>query len=144
VRLACTTDDCAEKLAGQPDGPRSVDEILVTAKQFIGTEYLWGGASSSAFDCSGYIYRVFHANGVMVPRDSLPMSQSGTWVEREELQPGDIVFTANGGPSGRVSHAALYIGDGQVLTTVVTDSITVVPLDSPRYRDEYWGARRYP
>jgi serine/threonine protein kinase len=144
VRLACASNDCAQEVTGEPGGPRSADEILVTARQFIGTEYLWGGASSSAFDCSGYIYRVFHANGVTVPRDSLPMSQSGTWVEREELQPGDIVFTANGGPSGRVSHAALYIGDGQVLTTVVTDSITVVPLDSPRYRDEYWGARRYP
>ena len=72
------------------------------------------------------------------------MSESGTWVEREQLQPGDIIFTANGGASGRVSHAALYIGNGQVLTTIATDTISIVPLDSPRFRDEYWGARRYP
>jgi serine/threonine protein kinase/uncharacterized protein YgiM (DUF1202 family) len=144
VRLVCSGDQCKDGVAGEPDAPRSSDEIVNVAKQFIGTRYLWGGTSSNAFDCSGFVYRVFHASGITVPRDSLPMSQSGTWVERDELRPGDVVFTAAGGPSGRVSHCALYLGDGQVLTTVGTDPITVVPLDSARYRDEYWGARRYP
>jgi cell wall-associated NlpC family hydrolase len=144
VRLVCPDQGCAGDVAGEPDRPRPSHEIVDTAQQFMGTRYLWGGTSASAFDCSGFIYRVFHANGITVPRDSLPMSQSGAWVEREDLQPGDIIFTASGGPSGRVSHCALYLGDGQVLTTAGTDPITVVPLDSGRYRDEYWGARRYP
>jgi cell wall-associated NlpC family hydrolase len=144
VRLVCPEQGCASDVAGEPSQSRTSNEIVKTAQQFLGTRYLWGGTSASAFDCSGFIYRVFHANGITVPRDSLPMSQSGTWVEREELQPGDIIFTATGGPSGRVSHCALYLGDGQVLTTVGTDPIAIVPLDTGRYRDEYWGARRYP
>ncbi len=144
VRLVCSGGECNGDVAAAPDDPLPAEQILDTAKQLMGTRYLWGGTSSTAFDCSGFIYRVFHANGITIPRDSLPMSQSGTWVEREELQPGDIIFTSQGGPLGRVSHCALYIGDGQIITTVGTDPVAIVPLDSERYRNEYWGARRYP
>jgi cell wall-associated NlpC family hydrolase len=144
VRLVCADGACANEVTAESDAPRSIEEILATAQQFIGTPYLWGGASSSAFDCSGFIYRIFHANGVTIPRDSQPMAETGIWVDREMLQPGDIVFLASRGPSGGVTHSALYFGNGQVLTTVATGTISIVPLESPRYRTEYWGARRYP
>ena len=40
------------------------------------------------------------------------------WVEkisREALQPGDLVFYSSGGPSGTVSHVALFIGGGRIV-----------------------------
>jgi serine/threonine protein kinase len=144
LRLVCPEDECPEGVESDGDEPRSADEILKTAERFLGTPYLWGGTSSEAFDCSGFLYRVFHANGVMIPRDSRPMSESGTWVEKDELQPGDIIFTARGGTSGTVSHCALYVGDGQMITTVGTDPVAIIPLDGEPYRNRYWGARRYP
>ena len=144
VRLICSEGECPGGASGEADRPRPIEEILTTAMQFTGTPYLWGGASSTAFDCSGFVYRVLHANGVTISRDSRPMSQSGTWVEKSDLRPGDVVFTAKGGASGQVSHCALYIGEGQVITTYGTDPIRIVTLDDARYRDDYWGARRYP
>jgi cell wall-associated NlpC family hydrolase len=144
VRLICSEGECPGGASGEADEPRPIEEILTTAMQFTGTPYLWGGASSTAFDCSGFVYRVFHANGITIPRDSRPMSQSGTWVEKSDLRPGDVVFTARGGASGQVSHCALYTGEGQVITTYGTDPIRIVTLDDARYRDDYWGARRYP
>jgi hypothetical protein len=144
VHLVCTRLGCqGAKDTTQPDPPRSLDDVLDTAMQFVGTPYLWGGASSDAFDCSGFVYRVFHANGITIPRDSQPMSESGAWVEKEELRPGDVVFLAENAGSGRVTHCSLYIGDGQMVTSVGTSPIGIVPLEHPRYIQEYWGARRF-
>jgi serine/threonine protein kinase len=144
LRLICAADVCPEGVQGERDAPRAATEIIETAKQFLGTPYRWGGTSAEAFDCSGFLYRVFHANGVEIPRDSRPMSESGTWVERNELQPGDIIFNAQGGASGTVSHCALYVGNGQMITTVGTDPVAIIPVDGEPYRNRYWGARRYP
>lgn len=144
VRLVCRAGSCQGGVAGTADVPRPADEIVDTALRLIETRYLWGGTSSTAFDCSGFVYRILHANGVTVPRDSLPMSRSGTWVERDELRPGDIIFTAQGGASGRVSHCALYLGEGRIITAIGSDPFIITALDDARYRDNYWGARRYP
>lgn len=144
VHLVCTRQGCqGTQDTAQPDPPRSLDDVLDTAMQFVGTPYLWGGASSDAFDCSGFVYRVFHANGITIPRDSQPMSESGAWVEKEELRPGDVVFLAENAGSGRVTHCSLYIGDGEMVTSVGTSPIGIIPLEHPRYIQEYWGARRF-
>ena len=144
VHLICTKQDCPGDGSETPDPPRSLDDVLNTSMQFVGTPYLWGGASSDAFDCSGFVYRVFHANGITVPRDSSPMSESGDWVEKDQLRPGDVVFLAENAGTGRVTHCSLYIGDGKMVTSVGTSPISIVPLDHPRYLQEYWGARRFP
>jgi cell wall-associated NlpC family hydrolase len=144
VHLVCTHQGCqGTEGTAQPDPPRSLDDVLDTAMQFVGTPYLWGGASSDAFDCSGFVYRLFHANGITIPRDSQPMSENGAWVEKEDLRPGDVVFLAENAGSGRVTHCSLYIGDGQMVTSVGTSPIGIVPLEHPRYIQEYWGARRF-
>ena len=43
--------------------PQGDNEIINTAKSFLGTPYVWGGTSPSGFDCSGFTQYVLAQNG---------------------------------------------------------------------------------
>src|SRR5512143_240280 len=72
----------------------SPEEVLATARRFLGVPYLWGGMTARGLDCSGLVSRVYGANGVGLPRDALLQFESPDLVpvERGDLQPADLVF----------------------------------------------------
>ena len=57
-------------------------------------------------------YVLEHAGGVDMNRSSRSQATQGTPVSAEQMQPGDLVFYANG---SRINHVGLYIGDGQIV-----------------------------
>jgi hypothetical protein len=119
------------------------DDFVRTASSLLGIPYLWGGSSWQALDCSGVVYRSFHAHGITLARDSRDQAAGGRVITRQELEPGDLVFYAVGGPSGTVSHVGLYVGDGMAIATYDGQSVMLRPYDDPTYPKEFWGARRY-
>lgn len=58
------------------------------------------------------------------------------------LEPGDIVIGGNPGASwGHYTHATLYVGNGQVMETLLREGVNVRPVS--RYNDYTWaGALR--
>jgi hypothetical protein len=91
-----------------------VNEILTTARQQMGTPYLWGGLSSKGMDCSGLTKLAFMAAGIIIPRDASQQALVGTPIERDKLQPGDLVFFGNT-KTGRINHVGIYEGNGYIL-----------------------------
>lgn len=89
-------------------------QIADYALQFVGNPYKWGGTSlTNGADCSGFVMSVMSDCGISVAgRTAAAQSGGGTSISSSELQPGDLVFYASG---GRVSHVAIYIGDGQIV-----------------------------
>ena len=81
--------------------------IILSAKQYLGVPYVWGGTTPNGFDCSGLMQWVFAQNGVSIPRVSQAQQASVKEIPISEVQPGDLVFW--GRPA---HHVALYIGDG--------------------------------
>ena len=81
--------------------------IILSAKQYLGVPYVWGGTTPNGFDCSGLMQWVFAQNGVSIPRVSQAQQASVKEIPINEVQPGDLVFW--GKPA---HHVALYIGDG--------------------------------
>ncbi|QPC94928.1 NlpC/P60 family protein [Mesorhizobium sp. INR15] len=80
----------------RPVGEVSADYVAV-AEMFIGTPYLWGGASGFGIDCSGLVQLAMRMNGKDVLRDS--DMQAATIGEPFEpgpdfsgLRRGDLVF----------------------------------------------------
>jgi cell wall-associated NlpC family hydrolase len=101
--------------------------LLDSARALVGLPYLWGGTASAAYDCSGFVYRVFSANGVKIARDAQDQAVFGAPVDPGALQPGDLLFYAAqaGGP---ITHVALYWGHNQVIDAQSSAGIKLHPM----------------
>lgn len=115
--------------------------IIATAKQYIGVPYLWGGATPTGFDCSGYVQYVFAKHGINLPRTSKQQWTVGTSVSKTALQPGDLVFFANTYTSG-VSHLGIYIGNDQFIHASSSQGVTISSLSNSYWASHYHGAKR--
>ena len=75
------------------------DDLLATARQFLGLRYLWGGTSAWGLDCSGLVHLVYRAHGVVVPRDARDQAAAAgvTAVPVDAVEPGDLYFFARSG-----------------------------------------------
>ncbi|MFN3695516.1 MAG: C40 family peptidase, partial [Ignavibacterium sp.] len=100
----------------------SGESILNTAYRFMGVPYLWGGTSSKGMDCSGFTKTVYFLNGIILPRDASQQVHTGELVDVkngwENLEAGDLLFfgsKANGERKERITHVAIYIGDGDFI-----------------------------
>ena len=117
-------------------------QILAEAKKYLGTPYVYGGASPAGFDCSGFVYYVLKQMGFSPYRTPADQYRQGTSVSKSELQPGDIVFFANTYASG-ISHVGIYAGNGQFIHSPNSRStVSYSDLSSGYWAEHYYGARR--
>lgn len=108
----------------------------------VGKPYVWGGNGPDSFDCSGltrYIYK--NALGKDIPRVSYDQSNFGEFVEKRDLQPGDLVFFDTM-KKGRVSHVGIYIGNGEFIHAANEKDGVIKSKLSGYYEKTYKGARR--
>lgn len=88
-------------------------QIVNYAMQYLGYKYVHGGQSlSGGTDCSGFTSLIYKEFGYSVSRTPAgQLSDSGRSISYSEIQPGDIICYG----SGKCTHVALYIGDGQII-----------------------------
>jgi cell wall-associated NlpC family hydrolase len=115
--------------------PAAIDTLITTALGFRGVPYRNGGSDPSGFDCSGFVQYVFAAIGALLPREVREQFQTGTEVDRDEIQPGDLVFFET--VSRGASHVGLAVGNRQFVHA--PSSRGVVRIE--HYDSSYWGTR---
>ena len=124
----------------------SNSDIAATAKQYLGTGYVYGGASPRGFDCSGFTMYVYQQYGYSLPHSATSQWQSGLGTQVWSigaLQPGDLVFfndpSRNAGKA--CSHAGIYTGDGQFIHSSASRSggVIVSSLTSGYYNTYFVG-----
>ena len=120
------------------------EEIVTTAKRYVGVPYRWGGESpTTGFDCSGLTMVVYRINGFNLPRASRQQWKVGKPIDRRQLQKGDLVFFATSG-GNKVSHVGIYAGGDKFLHAPGRDrKIQTAALSSKYFRTRYLGARSY-
>ena len=127
-----------------PSGSYGSSAVSI-AYQYMGVPYVYGGASPSGFDCSGFTMYVYAQLGVSLPHGATPQLNYGTYVSRSELQPGDLVFFSDG--SYPASHVGIYVGDDQFIHASSSSSngycVCVSSLNSNYYSRNFVGGRRF-
>jgi cell wall-associated NlpC family hydrolase len=128
----------SEAVSGTAAPPSRYGGVVGIAMQYLGTPYVWGGASPGGFDCSGFAMYVYAQVGVSLPHNAAMQYGMGTPVARSQLAPGDLVFF-NG-----LSHVGMYIGGGRFVHAPHTgDVVKISSLSEYWYAATYVGARRY-
>jgi peptidoglycan DL-endopeptidase CwlO len=86
--------------------PRSAG-LLGIASSLAGIPYVYGGTTTSGFDCSGYTQYVFGQLGISLPRTAEEQRQASKPVSTPVV--GDLVFF--GAPA---YHVGIYAGNGMM------------------------------
>lgn len=130
-----------ESLQSEAEGERP--DIVRTALAYRGSRYVRGGTGRRGFDCSGFTRHVFAKYGKNLPHYSKAQADCGRPVQRDDLQPGDLVFFHTHRPG--ISHVGIFIGDDKfVHASTRRRGVIVSSLKQPYYASRYRGARRIP
>lgn len=116
-------------------------KILPYAASFLGTRYVYGGSSPRGFDCSGFVQYVFQSAGFHLPHNAAAQASYGTPVEKDSLQPGDLVFFSYYGSKG-IDHVGIYAGNDRFIHASTKEGVKYSSLSETYYRQNYRGARR--
>lgn len=112
------------------------ENVTTYSQNYLGKPYKYGATGPNAFDCSGFLYTVFGAHGVDVPRTSSAYLSIGTAVSLEDARAGDVIcFSRNG---SNVSHVGIYMGDGKFIHSATSSGVIITSTS-----DKYWGPKIY-
>lgn len=119
-------------------------QIVNYAKQYLGAPYVYGGSGSKTFDCSGFTMYVYKHFGYQLSHSAQAQSRLGTKVEKENLQPGDLVFFLDYETMDEIGHCGIYVGDGNFIhaSSGSGHCVKISTLLSGSYQRRYASARR--
>ena len=118
------------------------ENIIATARQFVGFPYMWGGTSIKAMDCSGFTKTVYFLNGVILERDASQQALTGEDVDIsknfDNLTAGDLLFfgsKATDDKKERITHVGIYIGGGEFIHSATSVRINSLIPEAANYYD---------
>jgi cell wall-associated NlpC family hydrolase len=121
----------------------TADELIEYAEEYLGVPYAYGGTTPDGFDCSGFTqYVAAHFDGYL-PHSSSEQYHYGISIEKEDLQPGDLVFFEASDDSKEIGHVGMYIGDGKFIHAPQSGgNVEISNLSNVYFDRHYYGAIR--
>lgn len=114
-------------LANPPYPSYDLASVYNVATQYIGTPYVFGGATPAGFDCSGFVMYVFAQFGISMPHSSTGQGAMGTPIAESAAVPGDLVIMSG--------HDGFYAGNGMILHAPYEGaSVRVQPIWTSDYK----------
>ena len=137
------TEDSSSNNSGSSDSSASSSNsntgsaILAFARQYLGYPYVYGGASPSGFDCSGFTTYVYKHFGVSLSRTAAGQASNGRAVKRSELQVGDLVMFCS-----PINHVGIYAGNNQIIHAANKTRGVVIDIISSGYYNTNYNCER--
>ena len=110
--LAGATGGNGDPTVLQTSGGVSGDDVVASAKKYLGTPYVFGSTDpSKGLDCSALVQRAYSDLGVHLPRLAYQQATAGQPVATmAEAKPGDILAF-----DSPVDHVGIYLGDNKMI-----------------------------
>lgn len=120
------------------------EEIASFAQEYLGCPYVYGASGPSKFDCSGFTMFVYKNFGISLSHSATAQSKCGIYVEKEDLQAGDLVFFTDYETGYGIGHVGIYIGNGNFIhaSSGTGYCVKISTLLSGSYYNRYETARR--
>ncbi|MCM3585980.1 LysM peptidoglycan-binding domain-containing protein [Mesobacillus maritimus] len=137
LKVTGTATTPVSNAPGGPSTQAKVDALITEAKKHIGVPYVWGGSTTSGFDCSGYLNFVFNKVGITIPRTVATIWDATKTVSTPKV--GDLVFfeTYAKGPS----HAGIYLGNNKFIHAGSSTGVTISDMNNSYWKPRYLGAK---
>lgn len=125
-------------------GNNNPDEIIKTARQYIGVPHCMGGSTMKCIDCSGLLVAVFARYDIRLPHNSEEQARYGNIItETDELKKGDLVFFIGSYKTHYfITHSGIYIGNNEFIHTSTKVGVTITSLKDPWWDEKFiFGTR---
>ena len=100
--------DTRRGAAGEARAGGSLAAAAQAARERLGRPYLWGGNTSAAADCSGFVQSLLRDHGdLLLPKHTADQLRLGQRVAAADARPGDLLFVR--GKERRVRHVGLVL-----------------------------------
>lgn len=115
---------------------KKADSLITTAKKYIGASYTYGAPTSSTttFDCSSFILRVFKENGIIMPRTSGEQSLIGKSISLSSARKGDLIFFDTN-KDGKINHVSIVIDSNSIIHAASSHGVMISSFNS------YWSSK---
>ncbi len=87
--------------------------IIESAKSYLGTPYAWGGSTRNGMDCSGFVMTaVKEGSGISLPRTTTEIFNYVDIIPFAKVEPGDLLFFKAG---SSITHVAIFLGGNEFI-----------------------------
>jgi len=117
-------------LANPPYPSFDLNQVVAVGQQYLGTPYVYGGATPSGFDCSGFIMFVYSQFGISLPHSVSGQAARGSKISIADALPGDLVIMSG--------HDGIYMGNGLIMDAPRAGGVVSV---RPIWTDAYYIVR---
>ncbi|GAQ16772.1 D-gamma-glutamyl-meso-diaminopimelic acid endopeptidase CwlS precursor [Oceanobacillus picturae] len=119
----------------------NVSKLISTAKSQFGVPYVWGGSTTSGFDCSGFIYYAYKKAGMNISRLSTDGYYNRSFYVSKP-QVGDLVFFSGTYRAG-ISHMGIYAGNNEFIHAGSSTGVTKTSLSNSYWKKHFEGFKRF-
>lgn len=122
----------------------TAEDIIVTAREYLGVPHCMGGTTKKCIDCSGLVLTVFAKHGINMPHSSEEQAKYGKIIPgTEKLIKGDLVFFVRSyRTKDLITHTGIYIGNNNFIHTSTKKGVTITSLNDPWWKEKFiFGTR---